>query len=67
MFVNYFLISQLSIFGISCLLVYGCVAVVLYFAYGSCKRTTRGWEDRQYYQVDAKDGRVIHTADAVIT
>lgn len=66
MFVNYFLISQLSIFGIGCLLVYAGVAVVLYFAYGSCKRTTRGWEDRQYAQVDAKDGRVIHTA-AVIT
>ena len=66
MFVNYFLIAQLSIFGIGCLLVYACVAVALYFAYGSCKMTSRGWEDLEYSQVDAKDGRVLRT-DAVIT
>lgn len=67
MFVNYFLIAQLSMFGIGCLVIYASVAVVLYFAYGSCKKTTRGWDDRQYSQVDVKDGRIIHTANAVIT
>eukprot|EP00984_Skeletonema_dohrnii_P002329 scaffold804_cov85-Skeletonema_dohrnii-CCMP3373.AAC.14 len=67
MFVNYFLIAQLSMFGIGCLVIYASVAVVLYFAYGSCKKTTRRWDDRQYSQVDVKDGRIIHTANAVIT
>ena len=67
MFVNYFLIAQLSMFGIGCLIIYASVAVVLYFAYGSCKKTTRGWDDRQYSQVDVKDGRIIYTANAVIT
>eukprot|EP00986_Skeletonema_menzelii_P007957 scaffold3197_cov153-Skeletonema_menzelii.AAC.1 len=56
----------LSIFGIGFLVIYASVAVMLYFAYGSCKMTTRGWEDQHYSQVDAKDGRVI-PPNAVIT
>jgi len=66
MFFNYFLISQLSIFGIACLVVYIGVAVILYFAW-SCKRRTREWEERQYSQIDVKDDRIHRTVDAVIT
>lgn len=66
MFVNYFLISQLSVFGIVCIISYTCVAVMLYFCW-SCRRTAREWEQRQYSQIDVKDDGINQMVDAVIT
>lgn len=70
MFANYFLISQLSFFGIGLLFMYTLFAVLMYFVYGAHNSVGRieGWEDEQYAMVEEHDNRSPLTgSDAVIT
>ncbi|KAL9183903.1 hypothetical protein ACHAXT_004759 [Thalassiosira profunda] len=58
---NFFLISQLSFFGIGLLLIYALVAVLLYFLYGAHHSVGRnaGWE-QQYSSIDEKEPHHDH-------
>jgi APA family basic amino acid/polyamine antiporter len=55
-FVNYMLISQLSMFGICLLLTYCVLLVVFYFIYGARHSVGRkeGWSKRHYAMVNAQ-------------
>mmetsp|Transcript_25385 Transcript_25385/g.44407 ORF Transcript_25385/g.44407 Transcript_25385/m.44407 type:complete len:137 (+) Transcript_25385:3-413(+) len=70
MFANYFLISQLSFFGIGLLFIYALFAVLIYFLYGAHNSVgrTEGWEQEKYSIVEAHDNRShLSGSDAVIT
>jgi hypothetical protein len=57
MFVNYFLISQLSFTGIALLCAYTLLAVLVYFLYGAQNSVGRtlGWEEQRYTILEAHE------------
>jgi len=59
MFVNYFLISQLSFTGIAMLCAYTLLAVLIYFSYGAHNSVGRmlGWENQRYAMLEAHDNK----------
>ena len=61
---NFFLISQLSFFGIGLLLIYALAAIVLYFLHGARHSVGRneGWE-QQYSSIDEKEPAHDHPAN----
>jgi len=72
-FVNYFLISQLSFLGIGILLIYTLGVVLFYFWYGANNSVGRreGWEQQQkeiqYSMVEAHDDTSRLSSEAVMT
>mmetsp|Transcript_33566 Transcript_33566/g.81161 ORF Transcript_33566/g.81161 Transcript_33566/m.81161 type:complete len:223 (-) Transcript_33566:1853-2521(-) len=69
MFANYFLISQLSFFGIGLLFTYSLVLVLFYFFYGSRNSVgrTEGWEQERYAMVEEHDNRSQPSIEAEMT
>jgi len=71
MFANYFLISQLSFFGIGLLLIYTLLAVLIYFMYGAHYSVGRseGWEQEEYTMVEEhhENRNSLPASNAVIT
>lgn len=70
MFANYFLISQLSWFGIGLLFLYTLILILVYFMYGAHNSVGRleGWEQEQYAMVDEHEHDAhVPGRNAVIT
>lgn len=69
MFVNYFLISQLSFIGIAMLCVYTLFAVLVYFLYGAQNSVGRmmGWEEQRYAMLEAHETKQQVPIHGVIT
>lgn len=57
-FVNYILVSRLSLFGIGLVILYTLMLALFYFVYGAKHSVTRrdGWSKRRYSTVGVDDG-----------